>query len=255
VAKILVEKFIVHYGIPERLHSDQGANFEGKVIGHLCKLLGMKKSRTTPYHPQGDGITERFNRTLLSMLSTLELPSKINWEEHVAPLVHAYNCTRHDSTGYTPFYLMFGRTARLPIDVFLGLSTEYNASVSAVQDRLETAYRSATEAAKIAAKRQSRGYNKKVRGHALRKGDFVLVRNVGLKGKQKLADRWQAERYVVVDQPNKDIPVFRVSKENSMAIKVLHRNMLLPLSLPLEDVSSVEVNTQARREELEWEDS
>ena len=87
VAKILMEQFVIHYGIPERLHSDQGANFEGNVIRGLCKLLGMKKSRTTPYHPQGDGITERFNRTLLSMLSTLDLSQKINWKEHVAPLV------------------------------------------------------------------------------------------------------------------------------------------------------------------------
>ena len=70
VAKVLVEQFVVHYGIPERLHSDQGANFEGRVIRNLCNLLGMKKSRTSPYHLQGDGITERFNRTLLSMLST-----------------------------------------------------------------------------------------------------------------------------------------------------------------------------------------
>ena len=255
VAKILMEQFVVHYGIPERLHSDQGANFEGNVIRGLCKLLGMKKSRTTPYHPQGDGITERFNRTLLSMLSTLDLSQKINWKEHVAPLVHAYNSTRHDTTGYTPFFLMFGRSPRLPVDVFLGLSKDFNSCISGVQKRLETAYRTVTKVVKVAAKRQEKGYNQKVRGQRIQKGDFVLVRNVGFKGKHKLADRWQQERYVVVDQPNKDIPVFRVSTENGKVTKVLHRNMLLPLCLPLEDVDETIENQDEQSSVSSYSDS
>ena len=234
VAKILVEQFVVHYGIPERLHSDQGANFEGRVIRNLCNLLGMKKSRTSPYHPQGDGITERFNRTLLSMLSTMELDKKTNWKEHVAPLVHAYNCMRHETTGHTPFFLMFGRVPRLPVDMFLGLTTDYNTSVSSIQERLEAAYKSANEAAKLAMKHQAKGYNTKIRGHKLNKGDFVLVKNVGLKGKHKLADKWKSERYVVIDQPNRDIPVYKVATDGGVT-KVLHRNMLLPLTLPVED--------------------
>ena len=119
VAKILCEEFVVHYGITERLHSDQGANFQGRVMTHLCKLLGIKKSRTTPYHPQGDGMTERFSKTLISMFKTLDPRNKPRWKEHVASLVHAYNCTQHESTRYSPFYLMFGRTPRLAIGVFL----------------------------------------------------------------------------------------------------------------------------------------
>lgn len=74
VAKILVDKFFVHYGLPARIHSDQGRDFEGKLIRELLgvrkSLLGVRKSRTTPYHPQGDPQPERFNRTLLSMLGT-----------------------------------------------------------------------------------------------------------------------------------------------------------------------------------------
>ena len=234
VAKILVEQFIVHYGIPERLHSDQGANFEGRVIKHLCELLGMRKSRTTPYHPQGDGITERFNRTLISMLSTLELEQKVNWKEHVAPMVHAYNCMRHESTGYTPFYLMFGRTPRLPVDMFLGVKTDFTNTVSSIQDRLDKAYKAATEATRRAAKHQAQVYNRKIRGHSLREGDFVLVKNVGIKGKHKLADKWRPERYVVRGKPNKEIPVYEVVSEDGSVVKVLHRNMLLPLTLPVQ---------------------
>ena len=88
-AEALFNHYIVHYGIPERLHSDQGANFESKVIKELCNLTGMVKSRTTSYHPQGNGMCERFNRTLLSMLGTLDPEQKKNWKAYVNPLVHA----------------------------------------------------------------------------------------------------------------------------------------------------------------------
>ena len=119
-AKILFEQFIVHYGFPARLHSDQGRNFESNVIKELCSLAGVKKSRTTPYHPMGNGMVERFNQTLLNMLGTLEDRQKEDWKSFVAPLVHAYNATKHDSTGFSPYFLMFGRHPRLAVDAFLG---------------------------------------------------------------------------------------------------------------------------------------
>ena len=67
-------------------------------------------------------MTERFNRTLLGMLGTLEPDKKAHWHKYVAPLVHAYNCTRHESTGYALYFLMFGRHPRLPVDVIFGVS-------------------------------------------------------------------------------------------------------------------------------------
>jgi transposase InsO family protein len=63
-ADVLFHKFIVQYQIPLKIHSDQGAQFEGKLIEELCNLMNIKKSRTTPYHPMGNGLCERFNRTL-----------------------------------------------------------------------------------------------------------------------------------------------------------------------------------------------
>ncbi len=102
-AKTTADAFLIIslliYGMPEDPF-DQGANFEGQSIKELCLVTGMKKSRTTPYHPMGNGMTERFNSTLLGMLGTLDPKQKKDWKSHVGPVVHVYNCTRHTSTGF-----------------------------------------------------------------------------------------------------------------------------------------------------------
>ncbi|MEE8207366.1 MAG: RNase H-like domain-containing protein, partial [Nitrosomonadaceae bacterium] len=108
-AKLLWDNFIVHYGFPEKFISDQGRNFESQVVADLCKIAGVKKVRTTPYHPQTNGQCERFNHTLLNMLGTLSPEDKEDWKVHTSSMTHAYNCTKNASTNYSPYYLMFGR--------------------------------------------------------------------------------------------------------------------------------------------------
>ena len=120
-ARCLWESFIQHYSFPSRIHSDQGRNFESTVIRELCKMAGIKKSRTTPAHAAGNGQCERLNSTWLGMLGTLNDEQKVNWKNYAAPLVHAYNATRHESTNYSPHFLMFGWHPRLSIDAFLGV--------------------------------------------------------------------------------------------------------------------------------------
>ena len=118
-AQVFFDNFIMHYGLPARILTDQGRNFEARLLRELCQICIIKKTRTTPYHPQGNGMTERFNRTLLMMLRTLE-DEKKNWMVYVPQLVHAYNYTRHHTTGRSPYSLIFGREPRLAVDVFLG---------------------------------------------------------------------------------------------------------------------------------------
>ena len=69
VAQKLTDEMFLRFSPPEQLHSDQGRQFESLLVAEICKLLGVRKTRTTPYHPQGDGMVERFNRTLISLLS------------------------------------------------------------------------------------------------------------------------------------------------------------------------------------------
>jgi len=97
-AEAFFNNFIMHYGIPSRLHSDQGANFESEIVKELCTLTNMKKTHTSLYHPQGNAGPERFNRTLLSMLGTLENSKKSDWKNHINSLVFSHNCTQHDTT-------------------------------------------------------------------------------------------------------------------------------------------------------------
>lgn len=234
-AKLLFENFICHYGFPSRLHSDQGRNFESEVIRELCKIANIDKSRTTPYHPQGNGMPERFNQTLLNMLGTLEDEQKTTWKSYVPTLVHAYNSTPHSSTGFSPHFLLFGRHPRLAIDAFLGIEPDKSevkdkkSYVSGLRHRLHFAYNVARREARKQGKRHKKWYDLRVREAKLEVGDRVLVKNVGIRGKAKLADKWEKDVYIIVGQPNLDIPIYEVKKEHSRErTKVLHRNLLLP---------------------------
>ena len=235
-AKVLFENFFVYYGFPAKLHSDKGANFESKFIQKLCNIAGIQKSRTTPYHPMGNGMVERFNRTLLNMLGTMSEKQKSDWKSHVPTLTHAYNAAMHESTGFSPFFLMFGRHSRLAIDAFLGIrSSEERMShqdyADKLKNRLSDAYKCASEEAAHKGEKYKHYYDKGIRHSVLEAGDRVLVKKVGIKGKHKLADIWESTPYVVISQPMPDIPLYMVKKENSTnKPKPLHRNMLLPFT-------------------------
>ena len=240
-ARILWDNFICHYGFPEKFISDQGRNFESDLIKELCKIAGVKKIHTTPYHPQGNGQCERFNSTLCNMLGTLSEEEKSDWKSHLGCMTHAYNCTKHASTTYSPYYLMFGRHPRLPIDVEFGLNkpncsdnSSKSRYIQKLRRRLNYAFQKASKYSDQQASKYNHSYDKSVKGPQLHENDLVLVKIVAHKGRHKLQDRWEPEEYVVIKQPIAGTPVYKVKPVNGDNVRTLHRNLLLPLGVKLE---------------------
>ena len=248
VAEKIYNDFVLRFGYPERIHHDQGGEFENQLLDSLEKLCGVRHSRTTPYHPQGNGQVERFNQILLSMLRTLPEHKKSRWRDYLQKVVHAYNCTRHSATGFSHFYLLYGRSPRLPIDVIFDTKPTVGSKGSESFPEYVRKWRGAMkEAYDIAAKRTQRSqqqnkenYDKKVRSTVLQEGDRVLVRNLTERGgPSKLRSFWEKEIHRVVKRLGDHSPVYQLVSERDPKSKVrtLHRNLLLPCDdLPFENL-------------------
>ncbi len=180
------------YGVPERLHSDQGRNFESEVIAELCRLYGVKKTRTTPYRPQGNAQCERYNRTLHNLLRTLPPERKQCWPEYLPELVHAYNMTLQATTGFSPYYLLFGVQPHLPIDALLGgeeVSEGKQDWLSVHQERLRYAHEKAREYSEEKALERVTRLNEKAFCPQVCVGELVYLRQ-RFPGRNKIQDAW-----------------------------------------------------------------
>ena len=116
-AKALLDQSKTLFGCPESLHSDQGSNFEAKLVTSLTKLLQSDKRRTNAFHPQSNAVIERRNRTLLNILAKTTDKNQRNWSELFPYVMLAYRTTVHESTGDTPYFLLSGHKATLSIDL------------------------------------------------------------------------------------------------------------------------------------------
>ncbi|KAK2912644.1 hypothetical protein Q8A73_006757 [Channa argus] len=119
-AQRLVEDMFSRFGVPEELHSDQGRNFESRLFAEVCQRLGVRKTRTTPLHPQSDGLVEQFNRTLATQLAILTSRHQKDWDQHLPLVLWAYRTAVQESSQCTPATLMFGRELRTPVDLVFG---------------------------------------------------------------------------------------------------------------------------------------
>ncbi len=241
VAHQLWHNYFCVYGFPGRIHSDRGANFESALIAELLNIAGVQKSRTTPYHPMGNGACERMNRTLGNMIRALPAKTKHKWPQVLKSLTFAYNCTIHETTGYAPFLLMFGRIPRLPIDLVFGTVLDdpdvvnYDNYVQALRRDMKEAMCVAQASAKKQLKRHADLYNRRVKGGPIDVGDRVLLANKGARGKRKLADLWEDTVYTVVGL-NTDSHTYRIQHSGTGFVKTVHRNLIMPVNfLPLPD--------------------
>ena len=118
IAKYLCQGYILIFGALARLLSDRGANFMSSIIDKMCKILGMKKLWTIPYHPQTNGFVERSHQTIMRMIGKLGKDKKAHWPGHLAEIVHAYNASCSTMTGYSLHYSMFGQRPRLQVNFY-----------------------------------------------------------------------------------------------------------------------------------------
>ena len=191
------------FGSPAYLVSDQGKAFTGHVITHLCELYGVQKLRTSPYHAQTNGQVERMNQTIIRMIGKLEEDRKACWSEHLPELLLAYNATRFAVMGYSPYYLLFGRRRRIPVDYLFPTlcdsphQTKMEVSVAAMQKRLKEAFTVARRLTSEEVARQCCYYDRKAGAVALQPGDVVMVHTDGFVDKQKVKDHWEDRGFIV----------------------------------------------------------
>ena len=181
MAQVLYNNYFSVFSFPQRLMSDQETEFCGKVIVGMCSLLGIEKIWTTLYHPQINGSAKRVHQTLQHMLGKLDPEKRKKWPAHIGLIIIAYNSTRSLVTGYSPYYLMFRRRPRLPIDLLFPmrrtqmLTRTIDEYVASLYDRLRKSLVIMQDCAVKEAQRQKRLYDRKVGAIELRPGDNVLV--------------------------------------------------------------------------------
>ncbi|KAK7901901.1 hypothetical protein WMY93_018670 [Mugilogobius chulae] len=204
---------------------------------------GHEQHRTTPKEM---GRWNGFNRTLLAMLRNLPEAAKTDWKSSLAKVVHSYNCTRSEATGYAPYFLLFGRSPKLPIDLMFGLETKEQSSshtdyAEKWRAKMTEAYKLASKSAHKEAMRGKVLYDKKIYGAELVPGSRVLVRNLTEKGGPgKLRSFWEERVYVVTQRKQQDSPVYEIKPETGRGrTRIMHRNLLLPCDfLPVETLVS-----------------
>ena len=241
-AKVLYNDFFLRFGFPSRVLTDQGREFQNSMFQNLEKYVGIIKSRTTPYHPETNGLVERHNGTLLHMLRTLPEEEKGQWPSKLHKMMFSYNSTQHSSTGFTPFRLMFGREAVLPIDWLLDNKIPRAPEMTRTYDKLASDWvKQMTEVHQQAKQNseKSKAYNvdlwkRKKKSQTLAVGDRVLVKNrreIG--GPGKLRARFEQEIYEVLLERKDNGVVYVVRKiaDKKGEKRTLHRNFLLPCGL------------------------
>ena len=235
------------------LISDQGKAFMGHIITHLCDLYGVQELGTSPYHAQTNCQVESMNQMIIRMIGKLEEDKKACWSEHLPELLLAYNTTHSTVTGYSPYYLLFGRRSRIPVDYLFPTlrdsphQTKMEVSVVAMQKRLKEAFAVARHLTSEEAAKQHHYYDRKTEAVALQPGDVVMVHTDGFVGKRKVKDRWEDGDFIIESQLE-DWPIYKVKCPTSDVsqkpkYQILHRNHLLLVTN--EDASDIPSQAQA----------
>ena len=228
VANALIQIFS-RTGIPKEILSDQGSNFTSALMKQLCKLLHIKKLTSTPYHPEANGLVEKFNGTLKKMLSCFVENEKDEWDMYLPYLLFSYREVPQDSTGFSPFELLYGRHVRGPLTIIReeweepktdGLSESVVSYLLKTREMLMKMSDLAQQSEVKCKKKQKRYYDKKSVVRKLLPGQKVSV--LLPTESSKLLAEWKGPFLVtkVVSPVDYEIQINRKVK------KVFHINML-----------------------------
>jgi transposase InsO family protein len=171
-------------GIPEEILSDQGTQFMSGIMREVSRLLSMKQLTTTPYHPMCNGLVERFNGTIKTMLKRMCAERPKDWDRYVDPLLFAYREVTQESTGFSPFEMLYARTVRGPMEILKQLWTQEHNSpeikttyqyVTDLKDRLQATCDLAREQLMKSQNRYKRYFDSKAKDRMFKVGDKVLL--------------------------------------------------------------------------------
>ncbi len=240
VAKVLRDHWFGCYGVPVQLHSDQGRNFESELIREVCALYGVQKTRTTPYHPQGNGQTERFNHTLCSLIKSLGVTERRMWPEALPHLMLIYNTTPHSVTGISPYTLMFGRKPVLPVDHLIN-NTRLNWNedyVESQSDLISRAQSVAKESLQKAADADKQRWDRRAQAGPIPVGHRVLLKQCAFTGRHKLTNRYGDTSYVVVNCKT-DRNIYEIRPAHGGPSKWVNRKLLIADPRPGEPAATI----------------
>ena len=225
VANFLYKMFLRH-GCPQEIISDQGREFCNQLVDLLEELTGFKHRVTSAYHPQANGLDERMNQTLKFQLQKLVNDQMNDWDQLIDNVLFAYRSSRHDSTKCTPFLLMYGREARLPIDLSRVLQQEtmdepdLETKIAKMLELQKKLHDQARENIERAQQRQKRQFDAKHNSLTkLKVGDQVLVKSMANEGRKggKLEPQFKGGPYTISEDLGKGR--FRLKNEDGKSLQ------------------------------------
>ncbi|KAA8490790.1 Transposon Ty3-I Gag-Pol polyprotein [Porphyridium purpureum] len=172
LARVFLDGWVCDFGPPESLLSDRGPGFVADILSKMCENLGVGRMLTTAYHPQTNGVVERFNQTVCQMLSAYVCANGKDWDRWLPVMVYAYNTARHASTKMSPFELLYGEPARDWASMAGPRAVE---QADDLAKKLAACHAIANKNAKIAQDRYTKNYDRRVREHDFKPGDVVYV--------------------------------------------------------------------------------
>ena len=222
IAQILAEEVVPFFGVPEALLSDRGTNLMSHLMRDLCDLLGIKKLNTMAYHPQCDGLVERFNRTLKTMIQKQAATFGSQWDRYLPGVLWAYRNTPHEVTGEKPSFLLFGFDLRTPTEAALLPTTPLEpTTVTDYREHVILSLSTGAEPIRKAQKKYKALYDRKATPVHLRVGDWVLVKfpheEVGKN--RKLSRPWHGP-YRIASRDDPDVIVVKVYSPQDKQIRV-----------------------------------